>query len=89
MQFRVDLTDGDVDRIAKRVAELLGRPDVATVWLDVAGAASHLAITEHGVRGLVKREQIPVHRTENGRVRFDRAELDAWARGATTNADLR
>ena len=59
----------------------MGSQDTPSAWLDVAGAAAHLATTEHAIRGLVKRRQLPTHRTENGPLLFDRAELDAWARG--------
>jgi excisionase family DNA binding protein len=78
----VRLSEDDLDRLAHRVAELITTTRVSTsVWLDVAGAARHLATTEHAIRGLVKRRHLPTHRTENGRLRFERAELDAWARG--------
>lgn len=50
-------------------------------WLDVDGAAAHLAMSEHAIRHLVKRQSIPYRRTPNGRIRFSREELDAWVRG--------
>jgi hypothetical protein len=50
-------------------------------WLDVDAASAHLAMSAHAIRHLVKRERIPYVRTPNGRIRFDRGELDRWARG--------
>jgi hypothetical protein len=90
--IEVQLTDEDVDRIARRVAERIGASAMRVEqWLDVAGAATHLALTEDGVRGLVKRRQIPFHRTENSRLRFAVTELDHWVRTgscAAANEDL-
>jgi excisionase family DNA binding protein len=83
VNVRVEITDEDVERIARRVTELLAeRGSSSTVWLDVAGAAAHLRMTKHAIRALVKRHQLPTHRTTNGRLRFDRDELDEWARRA-------
>jgi excisionase family DNA binding protein len=47
-------------------------------WLNVHDAAEYLATTEDAVYGLVKRQEIPVHRTDNGRLLFKRDELDTW-----------
>ena len=54
--------------------------EVATMrpWLNVAGAATYLAMTEEAIRGLVKRRRLPVHRTETGRLLFRPEELDRW-----------
>ena len=94
MNIRVDLADDDVERIAGRVVELLAHhPTGANPgWLDVTGASAHLAVTEHAVRWLVKRQRrIPFHRTSNGRLRFSLAELDRWVRTGScepTHEDL-
>lgn len=80
MNLAVEITDADVDRIARRVAEFIAASPVSSRWLDVAGAAAHLAMSDNAVRALVKRQAIPCHRTPSGRVRFDPGELDAWAR---------
>ena len=69
MTVEVQFTDEDVERIATRVAELINAQRSET-WLDVPGAAAHLAQTKDAIRALVKRRQIPFHRTENGRVLF-------------------
>jgi hypothetical protein len=49
-------------------------------FLDVAGAAAYLASTPSGIRSLVKRRAIPFHKAPNGRILFDRGELDTWVR---------
>jgi excisionase family DNA binding protein len=92
MIIEVQLTEEDVDRIASRVAALIDTGTTrAQLWLDVAGAAHHLALTDDAIRGLVKRRRIPFHRMENGRLRFAVAELDQWVRTGTcesSNEDL-
>ena len=55
--------------------------DNTATWLDVEGAAAHLAMTEWAIRHLVAKQKIPFHRTPNRRIRFRPEELDAWARG--------
>jgi Helix-turn-helix domain len=50
-------------------------------WLDVDGAARHLSSTPAAIRSLKKRGEIPFHQAPNGRLYFDRHELDAWVRG--------
>jgi hypothetical protein len=57
---------------------LHGRPNG---FLNVDGAAEYLATTPGAVRALCKREQLPVHRTPQGRLLFDPDELSAYARG--------
>jgi hypothetical protein len=79
--------DGTLEALARAVADLVTRELAAKApaqspWLDVAGAAGYLTgMTPDAVRGLVKRRQIPFHKTPNGRLMFDRHELDAWVRG--------
>ena len=55
--------------------------DTASRWLNVKSAAEYLDITEHALRSLVKRNDIPVHRAPNGRLLFHAVELDEWVRG--------
>jgi Helix-turn-helix domain len=82
MEVDVRLTDAEVDAIASRVATALSKhgESAREPWLDVPSAADHVALTEDAIRGLVKRRQIPFHRTKNGRLRFSVAELDHWVR---------
>ena len=47
-------------------------------WLDVDRAADYLSLSPGAVRAMVKREQLPVHRTPTGRLLFRPEELDAW-----------
>ena len=50
-------------------------------FLNVKAAAAFLCTSEQALRALCKREQIPVHKTPQGRLLFDRAELAAYVRG--------
>lgn len=64
-------------RVAAIVLDQLDR-EPATRWFNVERAADYLSTTHEAIRGLVKRRQLPVHRTPSGRLLFDAAELDAW-----------
>jgi Helix-turn-helix domain len=88
---KIQLSDDDIERLAARIARLLTSSDAPRdpAWLDVAGAGAHLGLSEHAVRGLVKRRRVPVHRTENGRLRFSATELDEWVRSGLANSDAR
>ena len=92
MTIEVTLLDEDIERLAARIVEFIRRlPSASETWLDAAAAAAHLGLTEDAIRGLVKRRQIPFHRTPNGRLRFSETELDEWVRTdscAPTNEDL-
>ena len=92
MIIELRLTDDEVNRIASRLAELLKESAQPTErWLDVAAAAAHVGLTEHSIRGLVKRRKVPVHRTLNGRLLFSAVELNDWVRSGgcePTNEDL-
>jgi hypothetical protein len=76
--------DIDYDRLAEtlapKIAERLQQPAHAPGFLDVDGAAAFLASTPDAVRAMVRREQVPFHRTPNSRLLFDPAELEAWVR---------
>jgi excisionase family DNA binding protein len=88
----VSLTDEDIDRIAARTVSMLASWREHDRWLDVRQAADHLSLSTNAVRALVKRRQIPFHRTSNGRLRFSVTELDHWVRTgscAATHEDLR
>jgi len=49
-------------------------------YLDVDAAATYLASTPSAIRSLVKRNAIPHHKAPNGRLLFDREEIDAWVK---------
>jgi hypothetical protein len=90
MIIEARLTEYDIERVARRVVELICESrEPSERWLDVAGAAAHLRLTEDAIRGLTKRKQLPVHRTENGRLRFSVVELDEWVRSGLANCDTR
>jgi hypothetical protein len=50
-------------------------------FLDAKGAATYLATSEQALRAACKRGQVPVHKTPQGRLLFDPAELEAYVRG--------
>jgi excisionase family DNA binding protein len=84
MWVSLRLDDRDIERIAAHIAEHLAVGAITNPgWLDVAGAAAHLAVSENAIRALVKRNRIPYHRMENGRLRFSMTELDRWVRTGT------
>jgi excisionase family DNA binding protein len=73
-----------LDELVEALTSLApGRPryseDSASPWLTVAEAADYLRTTPNGIRAMVKRRQVPFHR-RNGRLLFDRHELDEWVR---------
>lgn len=93
MKLEISITHDDIERIATRTAELLAETTATGIdrWLDVRGTADHVALTPDAIRALVKRGQIPFHRTKNGRLRFSPSELDDWVRTsacAPTGEDL-
>jgi excisionase family DNA binding protein len=71
----------DLVEEVRQVKEMLARVESPTSpWLDAKGAADYLATSRDAIHGLVKRKQIPFHKAPNGRLRFDRGELNAWVR---------
>lgn len=48
-------------------------------YLDVAGTAEYLTLSEDAVRVMVKRQEIP-HIKVGRRLRFDIQDLDLWMR---------
>jgi hypothetical protein len=70
------------DSIRQAVVDALAdeQPVSSEGFLDVAGAAAFLRSTTSAIRSLVKRNAIPFHRAPNGRLLFDRGELEAWVR---------
>lgn len=72
-----DVLDALAERAAAIVAEQLAAE--AEPWLDVDGAAAHLACGKSRIYALVSAKRIPVHR-DGSRLLFRRTELDAWVR---------
>jgi excisionase family DNA binding protein len=73
----LDELAADPDALA-RLRELTERPDPAPEpWVDVAGAAEHLACKRQRIYDLVHAKRIPHHR-DGSRLLFRRSELDVW-----------
>jgi excisionase family DNA binding protein len=74
-----DLVATLVERLTPLVAAI-APAEQASPWMSIKSAAAYLDTTEQALRGRVKRGEIPVYRRD-GRLYFDRAELDQWVRG--------
>jgi excisionase family DNA binding protein len=74
--------DGLEEIVTRAVADALAAhaPSAPAAFLDVDGAATYLASTPAAIRSLVQRGEIPVHKAPNGRLLFDRDELEQWVR---------
>jgi hypothetical protein len=70
-----DAVETIAELAARLVVDRLGAEP--SPWLTRAEAADHLRVS---VSRLEKDRTVPVHRW-NGRVLYNRAELDEWARG--------
>ena len=60
--------------------ELAAREAQPTPWLNVEDAADYLRTTKDAIRAMVRRGDLPVHRSANRRLLFCRDELDAHAK---------
>ena len=83
--FRLQVVESELEQVLQRAAEQAARRVLeeraeSAGWLDAAAAADHLSLSEEAIRGLVKRREIPFVKLPNGRIRFERTALDAWAR---------
>jgi Helix-turn-helix domain len=71
--------DGLDEVVRNAVAEALAARESNPVgWLDVEGAATHLATTPAAIRSLAQKRKIPFTKAPNGRLLFNRDELDDW-----------
>jgi excisionase family DNA binding protein len=61
------------------VAARIGQDEHAIPWLDVEGAAKHLACPRSRIYALVSARRIPHHK-DGSRLLFRREELDEWVR---------
>jgi excisionase family DNA binding protein len=70
-----------VEQVAHRAAELLAEreDELRRPWLDVAGAAAHLACPPSRVYALVSARRIP-HERDGSRLLFRPEALDDWVR---------
>lgn len=76
-----DLLDELERRVAARVREELARNQTPAGYLNVASAATFLDTTPAAVRAMVKRGELPVHRTPNGRLLFSTSGLTEYVEG--------
>ncbi len=58
-------------------------------WLDMAGAAEYLGVTEHWMRRKVAARRIPFNRVGPKLVRFHVDDLDAYAHAGRVEAVAR
>ncbi|MGH9382512.1 MAG: excisionase family DNA-binding protein [Thermoanaerobaculia bacterium] len=77
-ELRFEIPDELVDRIARRVVELLD-PNRQAPYLNVEQAAAYLAAPASRVYELVERRRLRVHR-DGRRLLFTHADLDAILR---------
>jgi hypothetical protein len=81
------ISDELVDTLAARVADVvlerLATQPSSTLspWLDVAGVAGYASMSVEGIRAATKRGQLRSHRSNTGRVRYRREDVDAFLRG--------
>jgi excisionase family DNA binding protein len=90
-QAAAQLLDDLVATLVERLVPVLApavQPIQPSGWLNAKSAASYLDLSEQAIRARVKRGEIPVHRCD-GRLYFDRTELDEYVRGeGETMAEL-
>jgi hypothetical protein len=74
--------DGLEEIVMRAVADAMAaqQPTAPAGFLDVEGAADFIASTPAAIRSLVQRGEIPFHKAPNGRLLFDREELERWVR---------
>jgi hypothetical protein len=88
----IALPDELIERIAERAAELIAeRPAAPEPWLDVQGAARHLAISTSQLYTLCAqrhRNGLPCMK-EGARSYFRASELDAWRQSPTSAGEDR
>lgn len=82
MNVSFELQPEVVEAIAQRAAELVAdqAPPAARPWLDVDGAAEHLACPKSRIYALTSAGRIPHHK-DGSRNLYSPDELDAWVRG--------
>jgi hypothetical protein len=80
------LPDELLDVIEARVRtvvreELVEHGNGVSPWLDADGAAGYAAMSVDAIKSATKRNQLRAYRSETGRVRYRREDLDAFLRG--------
>jgi excisionase family DNA binding protein len=84
VRFDAELSDADVERIASRVAELLGQKFDAEPegWLTPDGAARYLGVSRKRIYDLRSMRAIEPDGRDGRTPLFRRATLDAYARSS-------
>lgn len=74
--------DGIEDAVRRIVREEIAAHDGrAYEWLDAEAAAAYLNVSRGQLHNLVSAGRLPRHGTRGARLRFRRAELDAYQEG--------
>ena len=82
----LQLSQDDLEQTLKRVLQQVVTSSAADRWFTVEQAAEHLSMSEDALRQLLRRGRVPAHRIGERRIRFSRAELDAWIRSGAAEA---
>jgi excisionase family DNA binding protein len=81
---QIDATD--LEQTLEKVVQRVVSEQAADTWLTVESASTYLNMSEDALRQLLRRGRIPSHRIGERRIRFSRAELDAWIRSGAAEA---
>jgi hypothetical protein len=86
VSYAVALPDELVEALEARLRsaireELKKASGDGSPWLDVAGAAVYAVMSEDAIRSATKRGQLKSYRSETGRIRYRREDVDAFLRG--------
>jgi excisionase family DNA binding protein len=77
--MQIEVPDELLNELAARIAARIDMPrEPESPWAQLETAATYMDTSVEALRSAVKRGAIPSHRNGNGRIVFNRAELDAW-----------
>lgn len=76
------IDDSNLDALAELLADkiLERKTPQQTKWMTAEETAEYLGLSTKGIYNRASANKIPFHRID-GRMRFDRDELDRWVRG--------
>jgi len=82
VNLTVRLPEELLDELRRLVREEVERASImqSSGLFNAKSAAAYLDMSEDALRGLVKRGQIEFNKSETGRIRFTREQLDAHAK---------
>lgn len=87
LAFPVELPEELVMALEERLRLIVrqeleeARGDTGSPWMDAAGVAVYAVMSEDAIRSATKRGQLKSYRSETGRVRYRREDVDAFLRG--------